>query len=1663
MPSNNHRLFTLLLLSLAFICFCFGIWVETPTERFSRDTNHFQKSTDRDCYDRQRAAQQCVPDFGNAAYNKPVEVSRKEFTCGVRRPDRFRDHTRASAPLVCDARIPTQSHPPALLTDFNDETNETWWQSVTMEQGVQYPTTVNLTLRLGKAYEITYVRVKFANPRPESFVIYKKAKAGDAWSAWQYYSGSCRATFDLPEKAPILPVNEAMAQCTREFSDISPLRGGNIVFTTLDERPSAKNFEESEVLQDWVTATEIMLSLVRLNTHGDELFRYLDVLQSYYYAITDFAVGGRCKCNGHANQCVNSTGTGQAQLVCDCQHNTAGVDCQQCAPFFLDRPWRRATSSEANECLPCNCNGLSNRCFFDAKLFENTGHGGHCIDCAGNTQGPHCEQCAPDHWRRRHGEHYCHPCQCNAIGAVDGQCDERGQCRCKAGVGGQLCDRCEAGFYDFGGSPLGCKHCQCFPAGSAPKNATSCSPIDGTCACKTKVEGVRCDKCKPGHFHLSASNPFGCAPCFCFGHSSVCSVADGFYARNISSKFFGDPEGWTSGAAALPSQSGRRAAVLLSDDQSVVRYNFAEHAIVAEQKSNRSVYFVAPGKFIGDQRFVYGQYIDFALRVSEPYACTTNEDIMLIGANGRSLTLNLASQGNPRPTDYFQNYRFRIHADPRLQWSPASHEVDFISVLSNLSEIRIKGTFSRGDVGFMSQFSMGSATDVFELDNDGIPRGRTDWVERCVCPSAYSGQFCQFCRPGHKRADPFGGPLTKCVPCQCNEHAKECDAESGKCKCEHNTAGDTCAQCARGFYGNALVGKFGECRNCNCPDGGPCVLADEASGDEAVICIECPEGYGGRNGNVDPNAIGQCDAISGQCIRCDYHTAGWNCERCAPGFWGNALDETKGDHCKRCNCYAPGTRWLGGAPPDKGAAECEQQEGQCPCKPNVIGQRCDQCAAGFFNITSGKGCDPCDCDPLGTLDGGKVCDMQSGQCKCKKGVIGQKCDQCAPRHFGFGASKGCSECVCNQFGAEHSQCDIHNGQCLCFDFVEGRTCDRCQENRHRLEEGCLPCDDCYGLIQSKRDGLKEVMGEMARKMDEFGTVPLPSLQLMDSGIADSVNALKVQFERLQQRVEHKLDFDMAKHFDNLGDQLITAFSSVNKSRSIFVTMDIQLIKIEKHLKRWEQQQGEVRHEIDQAENSLRAKGAALGEVEQALLQQRVEAVDDELAKLASNAPELAERHRESALNIEKMASQIVEKSKESLKEIDQTAFEVSVDERVGQLQNDSLKTAQLLNDTLEMAKEIREEVDKVNDEAAMCLGLAKTSSNWMSKEKNASEQFYKTLLLSVDDLKMEMNKSENELAKVREAFAVKEAEARREMKVAEEALREGRERDKEAEKDNDWMKQQTERAEKAVRESEQIEETMREVLEKLEDKDPNSTAGKGNKQVGILQTEFETRLNKSGALDKQIAKIEKRLATGKLQKMTKNALEKAMKVKMRAVESNESVAELGEQSKHSQKQIELLKEHLAKLEQNIGEAEAKAKAAKQMVELETAQKNDEELQQTAKVIRKADGQLKRVGANEETLEALQNKLNSMDTTQLSDEELDSLESKLDQLEEAYRVSDVEQTIRQQQQKIYQQQLESSQLRANIDMLQEEERRLRVIMESMWPKCMNVVHIEQNGQ
>lgn len=46
-------------------------------------------------------------------------------------------------------------------------------------------------------------------------------------------------------------------------------------------------------MQEWVTATDIRIVLTRMNTFGDEVFGDPRVLKSYFYAISDLAVGAR--------------------------------------------------------------------------------------------------------------------------------------------------------------------------------------------------------------------------------------------------------------------------------------------------------------------------------------------------------------------------------------------------------------------------------------------------------------------------------------------------------------------------------------------------------------------------------------------------------------------------------------------------------------------------------------------------------------------------------------------------------------------------------------------------------------------------------------------------------------------------------------------------------------------------------------------------------------------------------------------------------------------------------------------------------------------------------------------------------------------------------------------------------------------------------------------------------------------------------------------------------------------------------------------------------------------------------------------------------------------------------------------------------------------------
>lgn len=143
------------------------------------------------------------------------------------------------------------------------------------------------------------------------------------------------------------------AKCT-DSHILSPM-SNRVAFATLGDRPSAYDFERSPILQDWVTATDVRIVFNRLSPDEAELYgvddgtievneinddvQYEDnatistlvdsIEQRYFYALAELAVGGRCRCNGHASRCIFDK---FGRYACDCKHNTYGIDCEKCKP-----------------------------------------------------------------------------------------------------------------------------------------------------------------------------------------------------------------------------------------------------------------------------------------------------------------------------------------------------------------------------------------------------------------------------------------------------------------------------------------------------------------------------------------------------------------------------------------------------------------------------------------------------------------------------------------------------------------------------------------------------------------------------------------------------------------------------------------------------------------------------------------------------------------------------------------------------------------------------------------------------------------------------------------------------------------------------------------------------------------------------------------------------------------------------------------------------------------------------------------------------------------------------------------------------------------------------------------------------------------------------------
>ncbi|XP_030874033.1 laminin subunit alpha-4 [Leptonychotes weddellii] len=178
----------------------------------------------------------------------------------------------------------------------------------------------------------------------------------------------------------------------------------------------------------------------------------------------------------------------------------------------------------------------------------------------------------------------------------------------------------------------------------------------------------------------------------------------------------------------------------------------------------------------------------------------------------------------------------------------------------------------------------------------------------------------------------------ECMPCGCNGNSDECLDGSGFCMhCQRNTTGEHCEKCLDGYIGDSIRGPPRFCQPCPCP------LPQMANFAES--CYR-------KNGAV-------------RCI-CKENYAGPNCERCAPGYYGNPL--LIGSTCKKCDCS-------GNSDPNLIFEDCDEVTGQCRnCLRNTTGFKCERCAPGYYgDARIAKNCAVCNC-------GGGPCDSVTGEC-----------------------------------------------------------------------------------------------------------------------------------------------------------------------------------------------------------------------------------------------------------------------------------------------------------------------------------------------------------------------------------------------------------------------------------------------------------------------------------------------------------------------------------------------------------------------------------------------------------------------------------------------------------------------------------------------------------
>ncbi|GFR92299.1 laminin subunit beta-1 [Elysia marginata] len=801
-------------------------------------------------------------------------------------------------------------------------------------------------------------RFNSVDARPQKMAIEKLDANGTAWTPLLYLASDCATSYPgIPLFDPLSVSNQYdTLYCRNHFGEESFFDGDNeIIFS-----PGFLYDANRNLLKNDPDA------IAHFTTSGIRL--YIEepaslVPDKSYVMISDVVIDVRCSCSGHASVCGGPNGA-----TCQCSHNTTGDQCSSCLPLHNNKQWEIGTTSDANACELCSCNGLANACAYD----EGKGYG-VCSACGSNTAGDFCETCVEGYYiNPAHVNDssvpYCLPCACSPDGTLPSAlttCEvTTGQCACKERVEGRDCSVCKDTFWAIAeAKPLGCDVCSC-NAGGSIGSINLCDKITGRCLCKTNVQGDTCDTCKTATFNFDPSNPDGCTACECDPGASLsaachtttgqCDCRTAIGARDCSTPSQGffvpkmdlvilEPEEFTSENVVLRSGSGTAGATV----------------------SGRGFVNLSPANQI-DITFTsqYSGPMSVVVRYEIPSTDTIvvlQGSLDLISPTGYSCSGQVVPAGQNWQLLY-SNVRFNLRGGVVLGTVCVNQGSVYTVRLNNpnsaflVDSVILMPTSAGLESALSGRVDQAEVTRCVQQTVDVVMSNRVN------CSSVEYSAMAAF--------------LDGATACSCAAQAavtsQVCDPTSGACPCRPGVLAPGCTQCQ----------------------------VDAHSFNQATGCTECGCSVTGSVSDTCSDT-GDCDCLP--------NVVGAKCNACDNEHYGLAT----GQGCTLCQCdptYAVNNN-------------CNDQ-GECLCKVGVAGPLCQACLDGYYNL-SPQGCTRCSCNSQGSTD--RSCNATTGVCQCLPNVEGNNCDSCKIGYFGLGTwhPGGCLPCFCWNHGQECSSAPRH--------------------------------------------------------------------------------------------------------------------------------------------------------------------------------------------------------------------------------------------------------------------------------------------------------------------------------------------------------------------------------------------------------------------------------------------------------------------------------------------------------------------------------------------------------------------------------------------------------------------------------------------------------------